>query len=49
MNEISKYLTTDAVNTNGSSRVGSLNHMKYNDILKRVGPPTIYYDELMTK
>tara|TARA_R100001460_G_scaffold1876_2_gene6664 strand:+ start:107 stop:469 length:363 start_codon:yes stop_codon:yes gene_type:complete len=44
MNEISKYLTTDAVNTNGSSRIGSLNHMKYNDILKRVGPPTIYYD-----
>jgi len=44
MNEISKYLTTDAVNTNGSSRIGSLNHMKYNDILKRVGPPTIYYN-----
>ena len=44
MNEISKYMTTDGVNTNGSSRVGSLNHMGYKDIVKRVGPPTINYD-----
>lgn len=43
-NEISKYLTTDAVNTNGSSRIGSLNHMKYKDIVRRVGPPTVNYD-----
>tara|TARA_R110000737_G_scaffold114031_3_gene147090 strand:+ start:1888 stop:2259 length:372 start_codon:yes stop_codon:yes gene_type:complete len=44
MNEISKYMTTDGVNTNGSSRVGSLNHMGYKDIVKRVGPPTINYN-----
>ena len=44
MNEISKYMTTDGVNTNGSSRIGSLNHMEYKDIVKRVGPPTINYD-----
>ena len=44
MNEISKYMTTDGINTNGSSRVGSLNHMGYKDIVKRVGPPTINYD-----
>tara|TARA_R110000782_G_scaffold492_6_gene1635 strand:+ start:50 stop:454 length:405 start_codon:yes stop_codon:yes gene_type:complete len=44
MNEISKYMTTDGINTNGSSRIGSLNHMEYKDIVKRVGPPTINYD-----
>ncbi len=44
MNEISKYMTTDGINTNGSSRIGSLNHMNYNDIVRRVGPPTISYD-----
>jgi len=44
MNEISKYITTDGVNTNGSSRIGSLNHITYKDIIKRVGSPTINYD-----
>ena len=43
-NEISKYMTTDSINTNGSSRIGSLNHMKYEDIVRRVGPPTVNYD-----
>ena len=44
MNEISKYITTDAVNTNGSFKIGTLEDMTYLDIMKRVGPPTIFYD-----
>lgn len=44
MNEISKYITTDGVTTNGSSRIGTLEDMTYLDIARRVGPPTIFYD-----
>lgn len=45
MNEISKYITTSNISTNGSFKIGMLDDMTYLDITRRVGPPTNFFGE----
>ena len=47
MNEISKYITTSNISTNGSFKIGMLDDMTYLDITRRVGPPTNFFGDIV--